>query len=312
MPPAPYQNPMTKPHHHQHDDNDAAGHGMAGRNERRVLQAMLLTAGFMAVEVAGGLWSGSLALLADAGHMLTDTAALALAWAAFRITRRPADARRSYGFHRFQVLAAFVNSFAMAALAAWIAVEALLRIAEPVQILPWPVLGIAAAGLAVNLGSFALLHSGDRKNLNISGAALHVMGDILGSLAAIMAAIIIIYTGWMQADPILSLLSAGLILRGVWRIVRRSTHILLEGAPEDFDGAAVHQELTKALPGLADVHHIHAWSLGDGNTLLTLHAAALPGTDLSQLLANIKALLAERFGIHHATVQIETRACPDQ
>ncbi|CAM9812040.1 unnamed protein product [Phaeothamnion confervicola] len=306
-------NQITKAHHHhRHENKQDAVHDMTGRNERRVLQAMLLTAGFMAVEVAGGLWSGSLALLADAGHMLTDSAALALAWLAFRITRRPADMLRSYGYHRFQVLAAFVNSFIMLGLAAWIAVEAVQRIAEPVPILPWPVLGIAVVGLAVNLGSFALLHSGDRENLNMRGAALHVMGDILGSLAAIMAAIIIIYTGWMSADPILSLLSAGLILRGAWSIVRRSTHILLEGAPEDFDGVAVHDELLKALPDIKDVHHIHAWSLGDGNTLLTLHAAVQPGTDQSRLLAHIKAVLAERFGIRHATVQIETCACPDR
>lgn len=143
-------------------------------------------------------------------------------------------------------------------------------------------------------------------------AALHVMGDIQGSLAAIVSAIIIIYTGWMSADPILSLLSAGLILRGSWSIVRRSTHILLEGAPEDFDGVAVHDELLKALPDLVDVHHIHAWSLGDGNTLLTLHAAAAPGADQSLLLAHIKAILAKLFGINHATVQIEARSCLDR
>ncbi|MDO9459094.1 MAG: cation diffusion facilitator family transporter [Alphaproteobacteria bacterium] len=302
---------MNRPPPHDHAHPDPASSKDSG-NERRVLQALLLTAGFMVVEAAGGLWSGSLALLADAAHMLTDAAALALAWLAFRVARRPADARRSYGYHRFQVLAAFINSFAMIALAGWIAVEAVLRLADPVQVLAGPMMIIAVVGLAVNLGSFALLHSGDRENLNMRGAALHVMGDILGSLAAIIAAVIIIYTGWMPADPILSLLSAGMILRGAVILVGRSAHILLEGTPEDFDGAALRRGLMDALPALEDVHHIHAWSLGDGNTLLTLHATTKPESDPELLLGRIKAVLLQRFGIRHATVQIETRACPDR
>ena len=306
---------MLQPHTHQHapnrhEDLDPA-HTPAGRNERRVLLALLLSAGFMTVETAGGLLFGSLALLADAAHMLTDTAALALAWIAFRVTRRPADTRRSYGYHRFQVLAAFLNGAAMIALSLWIAVEAMLRITQPVQISPWPVMLIATLGLLVNIGSYLLLHSGEGENLNMRGAALHVMGDILGSVAAIGAALIIIHTGWTPADPLLSLLSAVVMLRGAWGIVRRSAHILLEGAPEDFDAAALRRELTRALPDLEDVHHIHAWTLGDGATLLTLHAAAKTGSDPELLLRQIKGVLSERFGIHHATVQMETRACPD-
>lgn len=293
-----------------HEDQDAS-HAVAGRNERRVLLALLLSAGFMAAEAAGGLLFGSLALLADAAHMLTDAAALALAWIAFRVTRRPADARRSYGYHRFQVLAAFLNGAAMFALSLWIAAEAMQRITQPVQISPWPVMLIAVLGLIVNLGSYLLLHSGEGENLNMRGAALHVMGDILGSVAAIGAALIIINTGWTPADPLLSLLSAVVMLRGAWKIVRRSAHILLEGAPEDFDGAALSRELTRVLPDIEDVHHIHAWTLGDGATLLTLHAAAKTGSDPEELLHQIKGLLAERFGIRHATVQMESRACPD-
>ncbi len=301
---------MNEPQQH-HAHSSAASSKNSG-NERLVLLAFLLTAGFMLVEAAGGWLTGSLALLADAAHMLGDAAALALAWAAFRITGRPADARRSYGYHRFQVLAAFVNGFAAVMLAGWIAIEAIMRLTQPVQIVAGPVLLIAVLGLLVNLGSFALLHSGDRENLNMRGAALHVFSDVLGSLAAITAAIIILYTGWMSADPLLSLLSAGLILRGGWSILHRSTHILLEGAPEDFDGDAVRRALTDAIPYVEDVHHIHAWSLGDGNTLMTLHAAVKPGTGQELLLSQIKSLLAERFGIRHATVQIETRACPDR
>lgn len=303
---------MNDTHHNHGHGNHAGGHARPGHNERRVLQALVLTAGFMVVEALGGLWSGSLALLADAAHMMTDAAALFLAWLAFRVMRRPADARRSYGYHRFQVLAAFVNSAAMMALGVWIIAEAVLRIAEPGQILAWPMLSIAIAGLAVNAGSYALLHSGDRENLNMRGAALHVMGDILGSLAAILAAIIILLSGWTAADPILSLLSAGMILRAAWGILRRSTHILLEGTPEDFDRDALRDDLMQAIPGLDDVHHIHAWSLGDGDTLLTMHAAALPERDQALLLAEIKSRLLASHGIRHATVQIETRACPDE
>lgn len=298
-------------HAHNRKTDPDPGHAVAGRNERRVLLAFVLSAGFMTAEAAGGLLFGSLALLADAAHMLTDAAALALAWIAFRITRRPADARRSYGYHRFQVLAAFLNGAAMIALSFWIAVEAILRITQPVEISPWPVMLIATLGLGVNIGSYLLLHSGEGENLNMRGAALHVMGDILGSVAAIAAALIILGTGWTPADPLLSLLSAMVILRSAWEIVRRTTHILLEGAPEDFDSAALRQELTRLLPELEDVHHIHAWTLGDGATLLTLHAAAKSGSDPELLLRQIKDVLAERFGIRHATVQMETRACPD-
>lgn len=302
---------MTDAHHGHNHAHTARNPAPEGHNERRVLQAMLLTSGFMLIEAAGGLWSGSLALLADAAHMLTDAAALFLAWLAFRITRRPADARRSYGYHRFQVLAAFVNSTVMIVLGVWISVEAMMRIAAPQPILAGPMLLIALVGLAVNIGSYALLHSGDRENLNMRGAALHVMGDILGSLAAITAAIIILLGGWLAVDPALSLLSAAMILRGAWGILRRSTHILLEGAPENFNRDALRQDLMREIAGLDDVHHIHAWSLGDGNTLLTLHATISPEQDQALLLDRIKSRLAQSHGIRHATIQIETRACPD-
>ena len=194
-------------HHHTHSHADPSG-----GNEKRILWAMALTGSFMFAEVIGGILSGSLALIADAGHMLTDFAALALSWAAFRASRRPNDTKRTYGYHRFQVLAAFVNGLTMVLIVGWILFEAVRRLMEPVEILAGPMLVIAALGLVVNIIAFAILHSGAKENLNMQGAALHVLGDLLGSVGAIAAAGIILWTGWTPIDPLLSVLVALLIL----------------------------------------------------------------------------------------------------
>ena len=193
---------------HQHDPHPAAD------SVRRVRWALLLTATFMLVEVLGGLLSGSLALLADAGHMLTDTAALALAWLAFRVGEKPADAKRTFGYHRFQILAAFVNGLTFLAIVGWILIEAIRRLATPVEILAGPMLAVAIVGLIVNLLAFRILQGGDRENLNMRGAVLHVLGDLLGSAAAIAAAGVILMTGWTPIDPILSVLVAALVFFG--------------------------------------------------------------------------------------------------
>ena len=280
-------------------------------NERRVFWAMLLTGGFMLVEVVGGLLSGSLALLADAGHMLTDFAALALAWLAFRLARRPADSLRSYGYHRAQVLAAFVNGIALVAIVGWIVVEALRRLFAPVEVLGGLMLAVAAVGLLVNLAAFALRHGGDRDNLNMRGAAVHVLGDLLGSAAAILAALVILWTGWMPIDPLLSLLVALLILRSGWLILKKSGHILLEGTPDWLDVGELRAGLIAAVPAVEDVHHVHVWSLTTDHPLITLHAVLRPGADSEANLAAIKAHLSERVGIEHSTVQIEIGTCSD-
>ena len=185
-------------------------------NMRRVVIALLLTGTFMIVEVIGGILSGSLALLADAGHMLTDTMALALAAVAFQVCKRPADAKLTYGYQRFQILAAFVNGLSLLFIVGWILYEAVDRFLDPTDVLGETMLVVAAAGLVVNLIAFAVLHGGDRDNLNIRGAVIHVAGDLLGSVAAITAALVIIYTGWMPIDPILSVAVAILILRSAW------------------------------------------------------------------------------------------------
>jgi cobalt-zinc-cadmium efflux system protein len=276
-----------------------------------VLLALVLTGGFMVVEVIGGLAAGSLALLADAGHMLTDTLSLALAFVAFRIGRWPQDSRRTYGYHRFQVLAAFVNGLTLVAIVGWIAIEATRRLLEPVEVLGGLMLAVAVIGLVVNIAAFAILHGGDRRNLNLRGAALHVLADMLGSVAAIVAALVIGLTGWMPIDPLLSLLVAVLILRSAWMLLRRSGHILLEGAPEWLDEAELRGALVAAVPAVLEVHHVHAWMLTIERPLLTLHARVVPGVDQQEALRAIHLALADRFGIEHATVQIEIgEACP--
>jgi cobalt-zinc-cadmium efflux system protein len=272
---------------------------------------MLVTGAFMVVEVIGGLLSGSLALLADAGHMLTDTASLALAWVAFRLGRKPADNARSYGYQRFQVLAAFVNGATLLAIVGWITVEAVGRLLNPQPVMGGTMIAVAVLGLIVNLVAFRLLHGGDQHNLNLRGAALHVLGDLLGSVAAIAAAVVILTTGWTPIDPLLSLLVAGLILRSAWMLVRQSGHILLEGTPSHLDIEEIKRELPAAVPAISDVHHVHAWSLTAERPLVTLHANVREGADHGRVLQAIKRHLSERFAVEHSTVQLEPGPCAD-
>jgi cobalt-zinc-cadmium efflux system protein len=270
---------------------------------------MLLTGGFMVAEIIGGVLSGSLALIADAGHMATDTAALALAWFAFRLSKRPADPKRSYGFHRGEVLAAFTNGLAMLALVAWILIEAVQRLYQPVDVLGGIMLWIAIGGLLVNCLAFWLLHGGSRENLNIRGAAVHVLGDLLGSVAAIAAAVIILLTGWTPIDPLLSIAVALLVLRSAWYITRQSAHILMEGSPQGLRPDLIQDDLVQHIDGLEDVHHVHCWSLTQERPLVTLHARIAEESDADRILQAVNDRLAHNFGVSHATVQIEKTGC---
>lgn len=301
-------------HNHNHPHDHAHGHGHShahgSTNEKRVLFAMWLTGSFMVLEAAGGIISGSLALLADAGHMLTDTGALFLALIATRLARRPADGARSYGYARAEILAAFANGLLMIGVVAWIAAEAVSRIMSPSPVIGGTMLVVAVAGLLVNIVAFKLLHGGEQ-TLNIRGALVHVLGDMLGSAAAIIAALIIMATGYTIADPILSVLVALLILRSAVAIVKESAHILMEGAPEGAEGEQIANDLMANVDGLTDVHHVHAWSLGTNRAVATLHARLTPDADAGTTIAAIKARLAEEFGIGHATVQIEPDNSPD-
>ena len=279
--------------------------------EQRLLWAMLLTGGFMLVEVAGGLISGSLALLADAGHMLTDTTALAMGWLGARLARRPADQLRSYGYHRTQVLAALLNGIGFIALVIWIVIEAWSRFREPVAILGGPMLAVAIAGLAINGIAFRMLHGEHQHDLNIRAAALHVIGDLLGSVATIVAAIVILMTGWTPIDPLLSVFVALLITVNAVRVVNQSVHILLEGTPPDVDVNLIRHELIEEVPNVTDVHHVHVWSITPERPVLTMHVTVATLDNYSATLHKIQACLAEHFGIEHATVQIEHEKCAD-
>jgi cobalt-zinc-cadmium efflux system protein len=300
------------PHDHGHHHPHAHAHGAPGAasgTERRIFWALALTAGFMVVEAVGGVLAGSLALIADAGHMLADAAALGLAFVSIRLARRPADLARSYGYHRLEVLAAFVNGLVLLALVLWIVIEAIRRLFAPIEVLGGIMLVIALAGLAVNLASFVILSGGDRASLNLHGAVLHVLSDVLGSIAAIIAAAVIATTGWTPIDPLLSLLAAVLLVRSGWILVRRSAHVLLEGTPEGLDLDRLRVGLGAAVPGLKDIHHVHAWSLTAGKPLLTLHGTIHDDAEGEVVLKLVKRHL-EVVGFSHSVVQLE-RACPD-
>jgi cobalt-zinc-cadmium efflux system protein len=299
-------------HAHGHSHDHPHAHDGVGRDgERRLFWVLLLTGGFMFAEVVGGVLSGSLALIADAGHMLSDTAALALAWVAFRVARRPWDMQRTYGYHRFEILAAFVNGLVLFAISGWILYEAVARLRAPEPVLGGPMLAVALVGLAVNAIAFLVLREGDSANLNVRAALLHVLGDLLGSVGAIIAAVVILATGWTPIDPILSVLLCALILRGAWDVTRRAAHVLMEGVPEGFDSDALKADLTANVPGVVDVHHVHAWMLSPERPLVTLHVRLAPATDHAKVLAATKLRLKERFGIAHSTVQIESAECVD-
>jgi cobalt-zinc-cadmium efflux system protein len=312
---------MTSAHSHEHDHathgHDHSGHdhvhGGAGGNRGRLLLAALLTGGFMIAEAVGGVLTGSLALIADAGHMLTDAVALTLAWLAYRVADRPGTHRMTYGFDRLKILVAYTNGLAVLGIALWIGIEAAMRFAAPAPVLAAPMLAIATVGLCVNVAVFAILHGGDRASLNLRGAMLHVASDLLGSLAAILAAIIIMATGWTPADPLLSVLVMLLLVRSAWRLVRESGLILLEAAPPHIDRNEVARDISAHSEGVADVHHMHVWSLDGRQLMATLHARLQPGADAEASIAAIKARLASKHGIDHATVEVETgQACPEE
>lgn len=286
--------------HHHHDHHHAPD--VSHRNERVVLAACLLTAGFMLAEVVGGLISGSLALIADAGHMLTDAAALALAWAGFRFGRGQGGPLRSFGDKRFEVLAGFVNAVLLILLVLWIAYEAVMRLITPGPVLAGPMLAVAVLGLAVNLGVFWMLNRGDTDHVNIRGAMLHVVGDLLGSVAAILAAVVIWATGWTAADPILSLLLSALILRSGWALLKASLNILMEGAPKGVPPETVRAHLM-TVEGVADAHHVHVWQITSGQVAATLHVRC--SGEARDVVARVKAALHDRFDITHSTVEID-------
>lgn len=299
--------------HHEHG-HDHAGHHHAPQvsrtNERVVLAGFFLTFGFMIVEFIGGVLSGSLALIADAGHMLTDAAALALAWAAFRFGRQPSDKRRTFGYMRFEVLAGLVNALTLIGLVAWIAYEAFQRFLEPHPVLAGPMLIVAIIGLLVNLCVFWMLNRGDTSHVNIKGALLHVLGDLLGSVAAIAAAIVIWFTGWTPIDPILSLLLSALILRAAWALLKNALNILMEGTPPDIELDALRAHIIEQVPEISAVNHIHVWSITSGRPAATLEVTLNDNSKAPGVADRVKQALSTRYGIGHTTVEIDWSGGP--
>lgn len=309
-------------HHHAHSHGDDISdhhhhshmfhfHGHAG-DEQRVAWAALLTISLLGVEIIGAIISGSLALLADAAHMVTDVAALGLAWVGMRFARRPADSRRTFGFHRMQVMIAFVNGLALFAVVGWLIKEMIERVSAPPDVMGLPVTIIGLAGLAANIASFAMLHGADGDNLNIKGAKLHILSDILGSVAATIAGVVIWTTGWMLIDPILSGLVAVILANGAWRLVKEAGHILLEGVPAHINVDTIRKDLQDHIDGVEDVHHLHAWALTHDRALMTLHICLSEETDPVTAVQAVKSRLKQRYGVAHTTVEVERDICADK
>jgi cobalt-zinc-cadmium efflux system protein len=299
-------------HAHGHAHAHAHSHGGISGREKKLIFAFVLTTVMMVVEAVGGFWSGSLALVADAGHMLIDSLALLLAVAGAWFARRPADARRSYGYGRLEVLAGFVNALTQFVLVAFIAYEAVTRLFEPTHILSGMMLVVALIGLVANVLVLSTLHGHAHDDVNLAGATLHVLGDLLGSVGAVAAALLVRWLGWNWADPVLSLLVSLLILNSAWRLLRRSSHILLEGVPEGMNTGDVEEALRGADTSIRDVHHLHVWQLASGSRMATLHAELHEGASSTTAIRSINGVLAERFGIQHVTVQIDVERCPDE
>jgi len=295
-------------HHHNHTHVPQVSHA----NERKILVSCILIFTFMLVEMIGGIFSGSLALLADAGHMLTDSAALALAYAAFRFGRRASDSRRTFGYLRFEVISGFVNAITLFAITGWIVYEAWERLSTPAEILTGPMMIVAIIGLLVNLWVLWIMTRGDSDHVNVKGAILHVMGDLLGSIGAIGAAIVIALTGWTPIDPILSVIVALLILRSAWKLLVKSVHILLEGAPDNATPQMLEQGLMDSIPGLARVSHIHVWQLTSGHTLATLHVLAQEDVQAKHVVKLVEQALRDKFAIEHATIGIDWNSEADR
>jgi cobalt-zinc-cadmium efflux system protein len=286
-------------HDHHHGAPTSEG------QQRRLALALALAASYMLAELAGGLWTGSLALLADAGHMLSDVFALSLSVFAFRLARRPATPQQTYGHHRTEILAALVNGLLLVGVAVYILSEAVERIETPREILGGPMLAIAAGGLLVNLSALWILREGRHHNLNVRGAWLHVMSDAFGSSAAIAAGGLIWAFGWYWADPLASLVIAILIVYSAWTLLREVVEVLMEWAPSHIDVSEVERSIA-ALPGVMAVHDLHIWTISSGRISLSGHVVSEAEHDCAKLLQEVTDLLHERFEISHATIQIET------
>jgi cobalt-zinc-cadmium efflux system protein len=288
-------------HSHAHA---VAAEGSASESKVRLMVCFALTAGFLLVELAAGFWTNSLALLSDAFHMLSDTVALGLAALAAHVSLRRPTAEKTFGYKRFEVLAAFANAVILLVLGAGTAVGALGRLWSPEPVNAGPMMGVAAAGLALNAGVLLWLHrAGEDKNLNEEGVLWHVLGDALGSLAALAAGGLMLWKGWMRADALAGLAIAGILIYGSQRLIRQSAHILVEGVPGGVDMQALRRAM-EAFPQVREVHDLHVWTLTGRELYLSAHVEVTPGTlDERGVVGGLSRELQTRFGIHHLTLQ---------
>ena len=289
---------MAHPHEHGNGTREREG------NRRALAIVLALTATFTVVEVAGGLLTGSLALLADAGHMLSDNLSLGLALFAAWLAGRPATPERSFGYRRAEILAALANGVALVAISIWIFVEALSRLQEPTEVLGVPMLAVATLGLAVNAAGVLVLSRSGRENLNVEGALRHVIADALGSVGAMAAAGVIILTGWRYADPLISIAIAILILASSWTLLRDSTNVLLEAAPRGLNAEEVGRKMVAA-DGVTEVHDLHIWTITSGFPALSAHVLVGHQENCHARRRDLEELLAHEFGISHTTLQVD-------
>jgi cobalt-zinc-cadmium efflux system protein len=278
-----------------------------GSDSGRLVWALAITAAYFVAEVVGGLMTNSLALLSDAGHMFSDIVALVLTVCAFQIARRPATSKRTYGYHRLEILAALINGLILWLVVGVIFTEAYRRLMDPPEVRSIGMLVIAAGGLVVNLTAGRILYACDRHNLNVRGALLHVAGDALGSIGAILAALMMLFTGWYFADAVISIVIGVLILYTSWELVRDSVDILMQSVPRGIDAAEV-QIAMEEVTGVIKVHDLHVWSVTSGVFTLTAHAVVHPNGSAQGILDEIEERLRSRFAIEHTTIQLETES----
>src|SRR5262245_47673908 len=286
---------------HAHDR-----HAAAAQSRRRLLLALGLAVATMFAEAVGGLWTGSLALLADAGHMLSDVCALSLSVLALTLAQRPRSPQQTYGHHRTEILAALANGILLVAVSISIGIESVSRLARPTPILAGPMLAIASLGLAVNLAALLLLWQGRRHDLGVRGAWLHVAGDALGSVGAIAAGALVLAFGWSWADPVASLLISGLVLWSSFALLREAVGVLMEWAPPHLDVREIERAI-RDLPGVTAVHDLHVWTIASGMVAFSGHVVAGDDRDSRKLLQEVCDLLHDRFEISHSTIQIESQ-----
>lgn len=279
----------------------------AGRHKKQLYMAFALTTTFMAVEVIGGLWTGSLALLADAAHMLTDAGGLALALIAIRFAEQPRTPKKTYGYVRVEVLSALTNAILLLLLTAYILYEAYQRFLSPPNIIGGPMLVVAVIGLIVNLTSVRLLVSGARESLNVKGAYFEVFADMLGSLGVIIAAAVVVWTGWELIDPIIGAGIGLFIVPRTWILLKQAIHILMEGTPPEIDMALLESRLL-AIPGVVAVHDLHVWTITSGADAMSGHVVVTDFTSGREILAAAQEALKSDFGLTHVTIQIEDAA----